>query len=260
MRRNYKLILSIVVVLLAGAFAFSQEKEVEYRDVVLDGKPAKLNIATGEITFVNPKDKKAPVKFDDFVAAKEKDSLQTSNKDEIAGLHVVQEGETLFDISKYYNVSLTKLKKANNLETTLISKGQVLRVKNFDAAIPDNTNTESETTYNNAENKSGYHNVSKGETLFRLAKAYGLSLEELKRLNNLSSNIITVGQTLRVKENPVSAANLNQTNTSDSIWVVSKGDTLFGISKKNGISVDELKRLNGLTENTIYVGQKLRLN
>lgn len=260
MQKSYKkLVLSITVVALSSMLAFAQDK-AGYKDVVLDGKPAKLNIATGEITFVNPKDKKEPVKFDDFVAAKEKEVIQTEDKNSTAGLHVVQEGETLFDISKYYKVSLNKLKEENNLETTLISKGQVLRVKNFDTVKTSNANTES-LTIEQLESKretSQYHIVKKGETLFRLAKQYNLSLEALKRFNNLSSNIISEGQKLRV--NNIEVVNTSKNSISDSIWVVAKGDTLYSIAKKNGMSVDQLTALNGLTSTVIFVGQKLRVN
>ncbi|WP_430468338.1 LysM peptidoglycan-binding domain-containing protein [Winogradskyella ouciana] len=249
MQRNFKLILSIVVVLLAGALAFGQEEKVEYKDVVLDGKPAKLNVVTGEITLVDPKpDKKPEVsKADDF----EKEEINSN-------FHIVEEKETLLDIANRYNTTLTELKRVNNLESTLVEKGQKLQVRNFDVVEIEEAKPEvlTQPSKSKAKTKSSsdFHIVEKGQTLYSLANRYGLTVSELKQQNDLTSNLIKVGQELRV-------ANFNSNiGKSDlSVWTVSKGDTLYSIAKKNGLSVEQLKSLNGLTSNLIKVGQILRL-
>ncbi|WP_412560709.1 LysM peptidoglycan-binding domain-containing protein [Winogradskyella sp. MIT101101] len=249
MQRNFKLILSIVVVLLAGALAFGQEEKVEYKDVVLDGKPAKLNVVTGEITLVDPKpDKKPEVSTaDDF----EKEEINSN-------FHIVEENETLLDIANRYNTTLTELKRVNNLESTLVEKGQKLQVRNFDVVEIEEAKPEvlTQPSKSKAKTKSSsdFHIVEKGQTLYSLANRYGLTVSELKQQNDLTSNLIKVGQELRV-------ANFNSNiGKSDlSVWTVSKGDTLYSIAKKNGLSVEQLKSLNGLTSNLIKVGQVLRL-
>lgn len=278
MQKNYKLILSIVVVLLSGLITFAQD--IAYKDVVLDGKPAKLNIATGKITFVNPKDKKSPIKFDDYVAASNKavkavkiknDSAkmkpvivtdvtiigassltETKYNIDASSFHIVQEGETLFDVSNKYNVSLTDLKRVNNLETTLINKGQKLRVADFNAQTENVATGE---TINVSElSNSNFHIVEKDETLYNIAKRYNLSINELKSKNSLNTNLIKVGQKLRVRHLRLS----NEVNNM-SVWTVEKGDTLFSIAKKSGVSLATIKRLNGLTSNIIMIGQILQL-
>ena len=249
MQRNFKLILSIVVVLLAGALAFGQEEKVEYKDVVLDGKPAKLNVVTGEITLVDPKpDKKPKVsKADDF----EKEEINSN-------FHIVEENETLLDIANRYNTTLTELKRVNNLESTLVEKGRKLRVRNFDVVEIEEAKpevlTQPSTSKAKTKSFSDFHIVEKGQTLYSLANRYGLTVSELKQKNDLPSNLIKVGQELRV-------ANFNSNiGKSDlSVWTVSKGDTLYSIAKKNGLSVEKLKSFNGLTSNLIKVGQVLRL-
>lgn len=251
MQKNFKLILSIVIVLLAGALAFGQEAEVKYKDVVLDGKPAKLNVATGEITLVKPKpDKKANVsKADDFEKDEEK-----INSD----FHIVNENETLLDIANRYNTTLTELKRANNLETTLIDKGQKLRVRNFDGVKIEDTKPEVSkqplASMAKTESSSDFHIVEEGQTLYSLANRYRLTVNVLKQQNGLRSSIIKVGQELRVAN-----FNTNIGNSDLSKWTVAKGDTLYSIAKKNGLSVEQLKSLNGLTSNLIKVGQVLRL-
>jgi LysM repeat protein len=250
MQKIYKLILSIVALAILSLGAFAQS-EVEYRDVVLDGKPAILNVATGEITLVNPKD---------IEKAKQSKTIE-QHPDEDASIentsdyYVVKEGETLFEIANRYNTSLMALRKANNLETTLVEAGQTLRVKNLDTLT--NTAKQETTNTNYENNNSNFHRVVSGETLYNLAKRYNLTLNELKRLNDLNdlnANLIKVGQKLRVR-------GFIATNELDlvSVWTVSKGDTLYSIAKEKGITVDTIKSLNGLTGNLIRVGQKLQL-
>lgn len=244
MQRSYKLILSIIVVILSGALAFAQE--AAYKDVILDGKPAKLNLKTGEITLVDSEGNGKNI-----VTSK-------SNNDEkkevevYSEFHVVQKNETLLDIANRYNTTLTELKRVNNLETTLVNEGEQLRVRNFDNIEPDTDDKSPEPVLK--ETKNDYHIVEEGQTLYSLGIRYGLTVDELKRLNRLSSNIIKVGEKLRI-------ANFSSNGEKGdlSVWTVSKGDTLYSIAKSNGLTVEQLKSLNGLTGNLIKVGQKLQL-
>lgn len=99
---------------------------------------------------------------------------------------------------------------------------------------------------------SGTYTVKSGDTLWSIAKKYNITVDELKKLNNLTSNTLSIGQILRVNE-PI-----NQEPTSDT-YVVKSGDTLYGIANRYGVTVDELKRLNNLTTNTLSIGQTLKI-
>merc|ERR1712227_486423 len=139
--------------------------------VVLDGKPAKLNVVTGEITLVNPEDKKSPVKFDDFVEKSENNAKNLPVIEATSDYHIVKENETLLDSANRYNRTLTALKKANNLETTLVDPGQKLRVSNFETQ-PENTlnviTAEPTAVITSTINNSDRHIVKAGETLYSL--------------------------------------------------------------------------------------------
>ena len=238
MQRNYKLIVSIIALAVVSLGAFAQE-EVKYKDVILDGKPAKLNVVTGEITLVKP-EIKTKVNTSD---------ISEESTDE-SDFHIVKENETLLDISKKYKLTLTELKQANNLETTLIDKGQRLRVKNLGKlnVLLDKPSIDSDNITSN------FHVVKKGETLYSLSKRYNLTVTELKNKNGLNTNLIKVGQKLRVRD-----FGLNNEIDNISVWTVKKGDTLFSIAKKSGATVDAIKQLNGLSSNTIMIGQILQL-
>lgn len=87
--------------------------------------------------------------------------------------------------------------------------------------------------------------VKQGDTLWTIAKNNNTTVENIKKLNNLTSNTLTIGQKLI----------LNQTDANQ--YVVKKGDTLYSIANNYGVSINDLKSANGLSTNIISVGQKL---
>lgn len=103
--------------------------------------------------------------------------------------------------------------------------------------------------------------VQKGNTLWNLSKKHNVNVETLKKLNNLTSNNIYIGQTLQVSSavsNKVKAS--TKVATSSNTYTVKKGDSLFRIGKTYGISVQSIKKSNNLSSDTIRIGQKLTLN
>ncbi|HYG14575.1 MAG TPA: LysM peptidoglycan-binding domain-containing protein [Bacteroidia bacterium] len=188
-------------------------------------------------------DKKYNVEIDEVTKVDDRKMLDKSE------YHVVEKGETLFSISKKYGKSVDQLKELNHLKDFGLRVGQKLIInKNYTEKKPD------------VETTSFYHEVKKGETLYAIAKKYNTSVDELKKLNNLTTDGVSVGTKLMVSKAAKGAAETEATvNTKQEYHIVQVGETLFAISKKYGVSVDEIKKLNSLADAGIKVGDKLRV-
>ena len=102
--------------------------------------------------------------------------------------------------------------------------------------------------YNNKDEiKEDTYTVKPGDTLYSIARRFNTSVDELIRLNNLNSTILSIGQVLLITE----------TNNNENTYTVSRGDTLYSIAKKYGVTVEDIVRANNLTSITLSIGQVL---
>ena len=118
-----------------------------------------------------------------------------------------------------------------------------------------------------------YYSVEKGDTLYSISKKYQLTVAELRTANNMSENdVLKIGQKLTIPEADIGTAAALSTNTAaenktasssavkTSTYTVEKGDTLYGIARKNGISLADLLNINGFDSNTVLkIGQKIKI-
>lgn len=188
--------------------------------------------------------------------------------------YTVKRGDTLSGIALSHGITLTDLMAWNELETTLIYPGNVLVVDKKSA-------NDQSSSQNSSGNSTGVkYTVKAGDSLSVIGREYGVSVADLKRWNNLTSDLIIIGQTLKVAEtdgsqeegkapeqgnsaNPDngSAGNGNDSSAEKgSIHVVERGDTLSGIAKKYGVTVQEIKKWNYLGTDLIIIGEKLIVN
>lgn len=101
-------------------------------------------------------------------------------------------------------------------------------------------------------NDTKIYTVQKGDTLTGIGKMFNLTVTQLKQLNNLTGDMIYVGQTLNVGPAPSTIGNVT-------MYTVKSGDSLSVIAKQNNMTVNELKQVNNLTSDTIYIGQTLKV-
>ena len=106
---------------------------------------------------------------------------------------------------------------------------------------------------NSSNNLDDYYIVKAGDTLWSIAKRYNLTVDELKKLNKLTNNTLTIGSKLLINNN---ASN----NDFEGQYIVKKGDTLYSIANKYGLTVDKLKSINNLSNNNLSIGQSLKVS
>ena len=111
-------------------------------------------------------------------------------------IHVVSAGETMFSISKAYNVSIDELKEWNSLKDNALSIGQELNIKKRNTVVNTSTAVDVNTP---AVAEKGFHTVDTKETLYSIAARYGVTVQQVKDWNNLTSNELKIGQQLRIE-------------------------------------------------------------
>ena len=149
---------------------------------------------------------------------------------QIGEVYIVKKGDSLWSIARAYNTTVDELKKLNNLSTNLLSVGQILK-------IPVKSEVENYNIYT----------VAKGDTLYKIANQFGVTVNDIITANNLKSNTLQIGQKLSI---PI----LKQENIE---YYVQSGDSLWSIARKFNTSVDEIKKLNNLTTNLLNINQRL---
>lgn len=167
----------------------------------------------------------------------------------------VKSGDNLNTIAADNSISLDQLKSWNNLNSNEIQVGQKLIVKK---GVEVKSTMKVETPVDKTPIKATEtYAVQSGESLYLVAKKFNMSIAELKAINNLSSDNLSSGQKLQV----YSGAKIADTKTPVSkTHVVKSGESLWVISQKYNVSVDEIKKLNNLKGNDLNVGQELKLN
>ena len=166
-------------------------------------------------------------------------------------------GDTLESVAKEFDLSVAELKRINNLKEDIIRWNDRLRVRAEDDDNPS--------LVPKAEPSlpATWYRVHFGDTLEDVAKEFDLSVAELKRLNNLTDDIIRRNDRLRVRreegdDDPPPAAK-SEPAPPTTWYLVHFGDTLEGVAKEFGLSVEELKKLNNLTDNIIRWNDRLRV-
>ncbi|MEC3882175.1 LysM peptidoglycan-binding domain-containing protein [Halobacillus litoralis] len=175
-------------------------------------------------------------------------------------LHKVKSGDSLWKLSYQYDGSISEIKSWNSLNSDTIYIGQTLIVEKDSSAT-------SQSSSSSSSSSNGTYTVESGDSLWLIANRHGMSVSKLKSLNNLSSNIIHPGQKLSVSgstsdssSNTSSSSSSSSSSQSTSTYTVQSGDSLWLIANNHGTSVSNLKSLNGLSGNIIYVGQKLKVS
>ncbi|MCB0329373.1 MAG: LysM peptidoglycan-binding domain-containing protein [Bdellovibrionales bacterium] len=166
----------------------------------------------------------------------------------------VRHGDSLGKIASKHGISVASLKSMNGLRSDLVRVGQTLVVSHGSSSSSTLRPTTSRAAMDSSVSVGSHqYQVRSGDTLFSIARAHRTTVESLKRANALSSSSIRVGQVLKLP----SGAQGGQ--GEEAVYSVRKGDSLWVISNRFGVSQDAIKRRNGLTSSSLRIGQKLNI-
>jgi N-acetylmuramoyl-L-alanine amidase len=154
--------------------------------------------------------------------------------------YITNTGDSLYLIAQRYGVSVTQLKQVNNLTNDILLTGKQLLIPTAAGSSPT----------------GGIHEVKAGESLYLIAKQYGVTVAVLKAANQITGNSVLIGQTLKIP-----TAGASQTSTaaiSSATHVVKSGDSIYYIAQKYGVTTESLLQANYLSNSSVlYPGQKL---
>lgn len=175
-------------------------------------------------------------------------------------IYLIQPQNTLYSISKEYNVTVEEIKKANKDWDGELKIGQIILIPRKSAKKEES----------NDSKKSGTitHKVEKGQTLYSISKIYNVSIDDIVKINKGLENGLSNGQEILIpkpnevkkeKEDKKEKTKNETPKTNNQIHIVEKGETFYSLSKKYNISIDSLKLINPNLENGLKNGDTLSL-
>jgi len=151
--------------------------------------------------------------------------------------YIVKSGDSLWKIANSYDTTVDEIKKTNNLKSNFLNVGQELIIPVKKIVVEENQP--------NVSDQIKYV-VVKGDNLYSIANKYNVTVDEIKKANNLTNNILQIGQVLEIP------------GTKDyASYTVVKGDSLWSIANKYGTTVNNLMKANNLSGSNLSIGQEL---
>jgi LysM repeat protein/ABC-type branched-subunit amino acid transport system substrate-binding protein len=161
-------------------------------------------------------------------------------------LHSVKKSETVFSLCQKYKVTQKEILQANPGLAAVLQTGSMVKIPIKKAEVNEPVKTEVAKPAQ-IDTELYYHKVAKKQTIFSIAKQYGLTPNELIRFNPELTNGLIIGQVLKIpvkitSEAPVEPVAVQQPPTTK--YKVEKGETLFSLAARFGVEVTELKNAN----------------
>ena len=174
--------------------------------------------------------------------------------------HKIRRGETLGLIAAKYGVSVNQLRDWNNISGNKIVSGKNLRI------YPDGTtNTvavnETKNTTTTKNNLYKYK-VKRGDNLSEISEKFGVTIQQIKKWNNISGNNIAAGKTLKIYNSTTSSSygdNTTKNSSNVNYYKIKPGDSIGSIAEKYGVKVSDIRNWNNISGNKILAGTSLKI-
>ena len=158
--------------------------------------------------------------------------------------YIVKKGDSLWSIANQNGTTVDALKQYNNLMSDSLSIGQVIEIPSATTIVTP--------TVGDIINEENLYVVQSGDTLWSISRRFGVSVQDIKTANNLTSDILTIGTNLIIPTGTVS-------NNNIIVYTVQKGDSLWALAREYDTTVDDIKQLNNLTSDVLSIGQEIQI-
>ncbi len=212
-----------------------------------------------------------PVEMKDYYASLDRSTELNSNSNLVVTktnstikkntmiFHKVRRGENLGLIAAKYGVSINQLRDWNNISGNKIVAGSNLRV------YPDGVSTNvavNETRNVVSKNNIYKYKVKRGDSLSEIADKFGVSVQQVKKWNNLSDNNIAAGKTLKIYNSSSSSSygdNTTKNSANVNYYKIKSGDSIGSIAEKYGVKISDIQNWNNISGNKILAGSTLKI-
>ena len=192
--------------------------------------------------------------------------------------YTVKSGDSVWGISNSFGISMSQLIERNNIKNNFIYPGQKLTIKGGQTPGSSTNNSGNNTNSSGNSNISAgtgqtsgiKYTVKSGDSVWKIANDHGISMNQLIEWNNIKNNFVYPGQQLIVSNGGSSSStttntgnassssnNAGSTAASGTKYTVKSGDSVWSVSNKYGISMNQLIQWNNIKNNFIYPGQQL---
>lgn len=252
-----------------GFVGIEKESPLVWEEVMVKGGVSLRDIARGistdysELSLLNPELRRGltppnkdewrvrvpPEKKDKLLAVR--DSLESHRSGHFIN-HRISSGETLSHIGERYGVRVSTIMDLNNISSARrVRAGSTIKIP-VDYRNSGRGSRSSARSSNNDVASGSVYTVRRGDTLTEIAERHGMGLSELLRLNGLQRSRIYPGQKLKVRDQGDSSGPTS--------YRVRRGDNLNDIAAKHGITLSQLRSLNGISGSRIYPDQVLKVS
>lgn len=225
-------------------------------NTIQQGKRLKIvetkRIKSPSVAATNKNDVKDSLPSTNLLVSSDKSPVKEGSNLENEKIYIVAKGDVLGAIAQKHGVDISDLRKWNQLSNkSVIHPGMKLHIVQPD----DFVSTIADRSSDNESSSWIHHKVKKGETLSSIATKNNVSISDLQAWNQLKNSNLQINQSLKIK-----TASANKTNAV-TYYTVEKGDSLYSIAKKiPGVTVEDLKKWNDISDNKLQPGMRLRVN
>jgi membrane-bound lytic murein transglycosylase D len=173
--------------------------------------------------------------------------------------HKVRRGETLGLISSKYGISVKQLKDWNNISGNKVNTGSKLRIYSNGSSEYVSKNQNRNTIKKNEIYK---YKVKRGDSIGEIAEKFGVTSAQIRKWNNIKSNNIVVGKTLKIYNSTITTSygdNTTKNSSNVNYYKVKKGDSIGAVADLYNVNISDIKRWNKISGNKIIAGNTLKI-